>query len=59
MSHVETNKHKGNQKIRDSEKKNSKITGFLATKPNSKDETIDVIRAETMMVDLVVELNLI
>ena len=41
---METNKHKANQNIHGSgKKKNSEITGFIATKPNVKDVTLDVI----------------
>ncbi|KAK7504777.1 hypothetical protein BaRGS_00003805 [Batillaria attramentaria] len=60
--HVASEKHKKNTAIREGEKSNNKITGFFIPKSDralkGDADGQDVIRAETMMVDLVVELNL-
>jgi len=56
--HVETEKHKNNTKSQDQTGSNKKITGFFQAKAETSTESTDVIRAEVMMVDLAVELNL-
>ena len=55
--HVGTEKHKTNAKRR-KEEANNQITGFFVQKQSDKSEDSGVIRAEVMMTDLVVELNL-
>lgn len=56
----ETDKHEKNAKLREQQQANSKITGFFQRGATSTASNLDmdVIRSETLMVELAVELNL-